>query len=226
VPKYPQSALIHQIFTKGQPIAVGKGEVILGNESSPNGVYFINTGYVKIYTISDDGDEYLHIIYGSGEIFPMVWAYLDVEPKQLYYQSISDCVLWRISRSAFNEQLEQDHALAQAMSQQLARQFLFYADRVDNLEYKKINERVAYRLLALGSRFGYKEGTQIIIDAPITHEIFADSIKMSRESVSRALEKLEKKKIIKKINNRIHILNAEALSTTLSKPVNMDIWYL
>ncbi|MET0980219.1 MAG: Crp/Fnr family transcriptional regulator [Candidatus Saccharimonadales bacterium] len=226
MPKYPQSNLIHRLFTKGQPLAVGKGEIILGNDPVPDGVYYINTGYVKIYSISDRGDEYVHVIYGNGEIFPLIWAYLNVTPESLYYQSISDCEIWRISRSSFDQQLQQDHELANAMTIQLAHQFLIYSDRVDNLEYKNLEERVAYRLLFLASRFGYKDANETVIDAPITHELFADSINIARESASRVMEKFEKQKIIKKINSRIHILDMDALSKKLSKPVNLDNWYL
>ena len=35
-----------------------------------------------------------------------------------------------------------------------------------------------------------KQGKQIIINAPITHQDIADSINMSRETASRALEQL------------------------------------
>jgi CRP-like cAMP-binding protein len=223
---YPQSNLISKLFSQGQPLVFSKGNVILGNESRPTGVYYISTGYVKIYTISNEGDEYVHIIYGHGEIFPIIWAYLDVTSRSTYYEAISDCVVWRISRDWYVEKVSKDLELSNALSIQLAHQFQATVSRLDNLEYKKAGERVAYRLLFLASRFGVREETSILIDAPITHELFANSINLVRESVSREMEILERQQIIKRFNHHIKILNVHALENKLSEPPDLHSWHL
>lgn len=222
----PYSDTIRQLFSKGQPLAFGKGDVILGNEPALNGVYYINSGYVKIYSISDNGDQYIHIIYGPRDIFPLVWAYLDIQPDSLYYEAISDCVVWRLSREWFTEFATHNIKLSYALSRQLAYQFQVFSDRVDNLEYKKASERVAYRLLFLASRFGTREDGTITIDAPITHEIVANTINLARESVSREIEKLEEQHIIEQFDHRIRILDVPALVGQLSRPINLHNWNL
>lgn len=226
MPRYPQSDSIRQLFNRGQPIVAGKGEVILGNESTPNGVYYIQSGYVKIYTISNDGDEYLHIIYGQGEIFPVIWAFLGVQSKSLFYETLSECTLWRLSRDWLHTFMINRPDICYALSQQLAQQFRIFADRVDNLEYKRASERVAYRLLFLANRFGNKQPDgSISIDPPITHAAFASSINLARESVSRELEKLEKEAIIRHNEHHIYIRDVEALASKLSRPINLENWY-
>jgi CRP-like cAMP-binding protein len=227
MPKYAQDARIPKLFHNGQPLSYSKGEVILGNLSKPDGVYFIDSGYVKIYTISDEGEEYLSIIYGSGEVFPILWAYLDIEPEILFYETLSDCILWRISREWFNKAITLDVATGYAFAIQLAQQFSIFIDRVDNLEYKKASERVAYRLLFLASRFGIRDSEdQISIDAPITHQIFANSINLSRESVSREIEKLTQQDIIQSVNSHLIVKSIPALFHQLSQPSNFKNWYL
>lgn len=226
MPKYQQSETIRRLFNRGQPMAIGKNEVILGNDATPNGVYYIATGYIKIYSISDNGDEYVHIIYGPGEIFPIIWAYLGIEPESLFYESISECTLWRISKKWFQEFIRTDVPFSYAMSLQLAQQFRIYTDRVDNLEYKKASERIAYRLLFLASRFGMKSRGIIVIDVPITHEIFANSVNLARESVSREIEKLERKQIVKQVDGHLHILDVGALAGQLSRPGSLGNWNL
>ena len=223
---YPQSVSIHKLFSKGHALTVGKGEVIIGNGTSPDGVYYIESGYVKIYTISDAGDEYVHIIYGPGEIFPLIWGYLSVEQESLFYESIAKTTLWRVSRETFNEHLKKDNDFCYDMSVQLAHQFRVYSDRIDNLEYKKADERIAYRLLFLASRFGIKTDDGIMIDAPLTHETFANSINLVRESVSRQIESFERQGILKKNGQRIVIKDVQGLASKLSRPVNPDNWSL
>ena len=222
----PYHDTIRHLFSKGQPLAFGKDEVILGNESTLDSVYYIASGYVKIYSISDDGNQYVHIIYGPRDVFPLIWAYLDILPDSLYYETISDCVVWRIARDWFTEFVTTNVELSYAFGRQLAYQFQVFSDRVDNLEYKKASERVAYRLLFLASRFGVREDDTITIDAPLTHEIVANTINLARESVSREIEKLEERHIIKQSDHRIRILNVPALAAQLSRPINLHNWQL
>jgi CRP-like cAMP-binding protein len=223
---YPQPKEVRQLFIQGQPVTYGKGEVILGNSTVPDGIYYLESGYVKAYSISDDGDEYLHLVYAHGELFPLIWAYLGVLTESLFYEAMTDCTLWRISKSSFERFAKTDVIISYALSTQLAQQFRIFSDRIDNLEYKNASQRVAYRLLFLASRFGVRHNGTIVIEAPITHEIFAHSINLARESVSRELEKLVKLKILKSHNHQLEIRNVQALLNTLSRPVGYKSWHL
>jgi CRP-like cAMP-binding protein len=223
VANYLQSDVISKFFIKGQPVTFSASEVILGNEDLPNGVYYISTGYVKVYSISDAGDEYLHLIYGPGEIFPLVWVYLGVATRLIFYEAMSDVLTWRVARSVFTDKMKTDLQFCYEAGLQLARQFKIYTDRVDNLEYKKASERIAYRLLFLVSRFGREEGGNTIIDPPITHEVFANSINLARESVSRELEKLTEQNIIARINQHIIVIDMQALENKISHRISFNI---
>jgi CRP-like cAMP-binding protein len=224
--RYPQDPVIRRLFTKGQPLVFNKGEHIIAQESKPDGVYYIHTGYVKIYSISADGDEYVHVLYGSGEIFPLIWAYLEIHPEALYYEALSTCTVWRMSREWLLHFVTTRPHIAYALSVQLAHQYRILADRVDNLEYKKASERVAYRVLFLASRFGVKEGSCTVIDPLITHEIFANTVNLARESVSRELERLEKSGIIQRQGHRIIICDMPKLASQISRTIDLNRWYI
>ncbi len=212
MPHYKQSSLIRELFLKGQPLVYAKGDVVMGNDAKPDGIYFIDTGFVKIVTISDTGEEFLREILGKGELFPVTWAYLGLEPDNLFYQAIASTTIWRLSRDTFNEFLVSSVALSHAFAQQVAQQFLTYSYRVENLEYKKAGDRVAYRLLFLAQRFGTQRGKSVTINAPLTHELVAESINLARESVSREMEKLIQQKLVKNNNHRIVINNIEVMA--------------
>jgi CRP-like cAMP-binding protein len=225
--RYPQSKRISQLFSQGLRVKANKSDVIMGNEQKPNGVYYIVSGYVKVYSISNLGDEHVHIIYGAGELFPILWAYLGIEPSARYYTAISDCKLLRIPREHFTDNVRTDAEIGYDFSQQLAQQFRVYTDRVDNLEYKKADERVAYRILFLASRFGTKQPDgSVSIEAPITHEIFASSVNLARESVSREFQRLVHQEIVVWEGHRLVIHDVEALARKLSRPIDLNQWYL
>lgn len=226
MPHYPQSDSIRQLFHKGQPLTYGKDEIILGNDGAPNGLYYIDAGYIKSYSVSDEGDEYLHLVYGQGEVIPIIWGYLGIEPEGLFFETISECAVWRIAREVFTSFIKTDSELGHAMSLQLAQQFRLHLDRLDNLEYKKASERVVYRILFLASRFGVRRGNDIVVDAPITHEDFANSINLARESVSRQIAALERDHILQRVGHHIVIHDLEALLCKLSRPISINDWHM
>ncbi|HSW79426.1 MAG TPA: Crp/Fnr family transcriptional regulator [Candidatus Saccharimonadales bacterium] len=223
MPNYAQSQLLSDFFKTGQPTYVRKGDLIIGIEPEPKGVYFVDTGFVKAYSITDGGEEFVHIVYGHGEIFPFVWAYRRIHPE-LYYEALNQTLLWRVSREQFTQFAKNDPKGAYELARQMAQQFQVFTDRLDNLEYKKSSERIAYRLLFLAGRFGKKQSKGVVIDAPVTHDLIARSINLTRESVSRELEKLEREKIIERSGHKIFICDVNALSQRLSKPNNLKHW--
>lgn len=218
---------IRRLFLRGQTVKFEKGDVIFGSDKEPDGVYFLREGFVKAYTISDEGHEYLHLIYGKEELFPLTWAYLGIFPDGMFFESISDSTALRISRFWFLQYLQTDPTMSLALSMHLAFQYHIYNQRVDNLEYKKAGDRIAYRLLFLAYRFGRREGDTIVIEAPITHEVFANTINLARESVSREMERLEKQGIIEKSGNHpLIIKDVKALADSISRPMNFNTWGL
>jgi CRP-like cAMP-binding protein len=51
-----------------------KGEVLVQGDEEPKGVYLIQVGYVKAYTISRTGQQNLLLIHGVNEIMPLPWG--------------------------------------------------------------------------------------------------------------------------------------------------------
>jgi CRP-like cAMP-binding protein len=191
----------------------------------PSGVIYIESGFVEVYSISDDGDRYVHIIYKKGEIFPLVWALKDVK-RRIFYEAVSDVVVAEADRDDFLKFIKSDPKITYDVLSQLAQQFYIFADRLDNLEYKSARERVAYRLAFLASRFGEKQKKSVIIKAPITHELIGGSINLARETVSREIEKLEKRNLISRRGGLIVIKDIQKLAKEFSEPITLDLWGL
>jgi len=197
-------------FKRGRVLKFDKGEIILQAKDIPQGIYLIDKGFVQVYSISDEGDENIHIIYKAGEVFPLIWAFNNIT-RDVFYQAISPCQLYLLSKEDFLAAVHDLHEMSNAVILQLTEQFRVFADRLENLEYGDAFERVVYRLLFLASRFGEKSRHKIIINAPITHQRIADSINLVRETVSREIEELEKQKIISHRGRKIVINDIKGL---------------
>ena len=57
----PYSELIDR-FKQGRKLSYRKGEIILRAAEEPSGAYFIAQGFIRVYSITDQGEENTHII--------------------------------------------------------------------------------------------------------------------------------------------------------------------
>lgn len=106
--------------------------------------------------------------------------------------------------------------LSEQIMRQLINTFTVYAQRIQNLGYRLPRERVIACLLDLATRFGRSQGQSTIIEAPITHQDIADSINMTRETASRALELLFKDGLVAQKDHLFIINDEKKLQAELS----------
>jgi CRP/FNR family transcriptional regulator len=212
---------LEQFFKTGTRLSFKKGELVIRAEDTPEGVFFIESGFVKSYAITKYGEENLLIIRKSGQIFPIIWTFIN-EGGEVFYEAMSDLELFRVDRSAYLDVVKRDVDMAMSVLEQVVEMYRVHSNRVINLEYRSAAERVAYRLITLANRFGKKTKQGIVIEAPIRHFDIAASVNCSRETASRELSKLEKKKFISSSDGKIVILDLEAIKEKVEQKRRLE----
>ncbi len=185
-----ESESIASHFREGISKQFFKGDVLVQGDEKPTGVYLIQSGYVKAYSISPLGQENLILIHGANEIMPLPWALDGPQKLGVFYEAMSDVTVFRTSKDYLRTTMGLNPWLTEQIMRQLVNTFTVYAQRIQSLGYRLPRERVISCLLDLATRFGRASGHTVIIEAPITHQDIADSISMTRETASRALELL------------------------------------
>lgn len=209
-------ALIKDFFKAGTLQRFRRGEILLQAGTEPAGIYYLEKGFVKVYSIRKSGVLNLHIIFKTGEIFPLIWAFRG-RPSQSFYEAMDDVTVRRLSRQQFRNLIFTHPAAARFMIEQLAELHWIYANRVENLELGKARERVVFRLVTLMERFGHLSRLgEVVIEAPITQQDIADSLNMIRETASREIEKLEQDGIIIYRNHNIVVTDPVRLKAQLA----------
>lgn len=191
-----ESESITAHFAGGTVKHFSKDEIIVQGTEKPEGVYLIESGYVKAYSISPLGQQNLLLIHGANEIMPLPWALDGPQKLGIFYEAMSEVTALRTSKNYLRSAMGRNAWLAEQILRQLVNTFTVYAQRIQNLGYRLPCERVIACLLDLATRFGIKDGHDIVIKAPITHQDIADSTNMTRETASRAIELLFKDKLI------------------------------
>ena len=216
---------LQNLFSVAKPTQYSAGEIIARAEDDLKSIYLIESGFVRVYSINSRNEEYLHIIYKSGELFPLM-SLTAKKQRGVFYEALDTAVVRRLPVDDLLHQMKTDAQLAYELTMQIMEQFNVYIDRVDNLEYKFGRERLVYRILALASRFGRKNARGLSIDLPITQKVLGSSINLSRETVARELRRLEDRGLVTYEDRKILILDLEALAAELKDPINQDLWGL
>lgn len=180
----------------------------------PRGIYYITGGFVKAYAITKYGEENLLIIREHDDIFPLIWVFTGLH-RDITYEAMSDTTLWRVAKSDFLAFLKKNEHVVPVLLDMAVEAYRLHSERVMNLEYRSVRERIAMFLLTHAERFGEKAKHGVIIRAPIRRSDIAASINASRETTSRELTAFARKGYISLDNGDIAICQPEKLRELL-----------
>jgi len=188
-PKSEDDSIV-ALFSDGLLIHFKKDDVIIQGDEEPEGVYLIKSGFVKAYSISHGGHKNLLLIHKDGEFMPLPWALDGGHTTGMYYEAMTDVDILRVGKNKLRSAMGNNAWLSREILVQTVDIISIYTQRIQTLEYRTARERIVSELIYLAARFGERHGKEMIINAPITHQDISDSINMSRETASRALQVL------------------------------------
>ncbi len=203
-------------FSDGLLMRFSKDETIIDGFDEPKGVYLIKEGFVKAYSVSQDGHGNLLLVHEAGEFIPLPWALDGAHTTGLFYEAMTDVTVVRASKDKLRTAMGNNSWLSQEILKQAVNIITVYTQRIQTLEFRSARGRIIAELLYLAERFGKSQGSTILIDAPITHQDIADSINMTRETASRALGLLFEEGLLGQKNHLFTIRDLSKLKMALS----------
>lgn len=201
-------------FHQGTQLSYKKGEYIIRPGEAPSSVFYIEKGLVKAYDITKYGEENMLIIRKGHEVFPLIWA-LTGEERRIIYQAMDDVVVWRISREDYLKELHQDPNMFLPLLDMVTEMYRIHSERIINLEYRTVRERVISFLLTMAKRFGKASDHGVLIEVPLRHQDVASSVNASRETTSREIGRLERDGLISNSQLSITIKDLKRLQSLL-----------
>lgn len=208
-----ESIIAH--FNDGLLMKFTAGETIINGLDEPEGIYLIKKGFVKAFSVSSTGHGNLLLIHEAAEFIPLPWALDGAHTTGLFYQAMSDVAVLRTSKDRLRNSMGTNTWLSQEILKQAVSIITVYTQRIQTLEFRSARGRIIAELLNLAERFGEKHGKEILINAPITHQDIADSINMTRETASRALEQLFEEGLMGQENHLFSVLDLPKLQKNL-----------
>jgi CRP/FNR family transcriptional regulator len=192
-----QSAKLVDLFlTTGVKQTFKKGDYIIRSGETPQGVFYIEQGLVKAYDITRYQEENLLIIRKTNEIFPLIWA-LTGQERHVIYQSLAPTTTWRVSRNKLQDFVTSQPDSMAPLLDMTIEMYRLHSERILNLEYRTVRERIISFLLTMSLRFSAKTTEDgLLIEVPLRHQDIASSVNASRETTSRELSSLERKGLL------------------------------
>lgn len=187
-------------------------QVILLENDWGGSVYFIMEGWVKIRTYNLEGKEVTLNILGQGEIFGEMAA-LDKMPRSTDAITLTSTIIGRIPAQDFVELVTSEPLAGVRLAQLMAKR-LRQVNRRLQLREASSTSRVADAILFLVEGQGKKGATGTEIPN-LPHREISSLSGLARETVTRVLTKLEKKGLIRRDADLLHIPDIPALESMI-----------
>ena len=195
-----------------RPRDFAKNRVILFAHDSSDAFYVILSGQVKVMMIAEDGREVVLSLVGQGDFFGET-ALLDDEPFAASVIAVEDSSLLVLHRDDFRRCIKDT---CRRWRSDCSGPYAagYGADhKIGGLMLLDVTGRIAHLLLDLAAR---ADGDQLL-EVP-THQVIAQMVGSSRETVSRTITLLASRGWIETSPDGIRIMNRKELESAAGLP--------
>lgn len=210
--KFPPSAL-RELNAIRQNAFYPRGVVLYTEGEEPRGVYILCSGRVRLTAGSRNGQEIILRVADRGEILGLSNS-LSREPHRVRAETVSACQIGFIPRLQFIQFVRAHPDAALRMAEHLSAELHQAWEQVELVALAPSTHAKLVRFLlawAATHKQSFVEGTSLALY--MTHEEIAQSIGVSRETVSRALAELRQENLIRFTRGHILLLNPERLKS-------------
>ena len=189
--------VLQKFFSNYRSRAIPKGRPLLYQGEIPTMGFFVKSGIVKMYNITSQGEEKIVGYESSGSLLPLEWLFDRAPVSLYYYDTFTECELYRISKEELIEAVNRDHRLALTLLERSFSMYIGATIHLHALEQSKARNKLLYIFQYLVLRFGKTvDKSHSSIDLRLTHQEIANLIGTSRETTSSEIGKLTKEGVV------------------------------
>ncbi len=182
-----------------------KGEIIFLERGKCEGLYFVESGHVKVFKTSADGKEQVLRVMQAGDPFNDVPVF-DGGPNPASAEALENSVVFLIPKRDLLEWIQEHPLMAMGVIRVLASRLRHLTMLVEDLSFRHETSRLAKVLLE------YADATHGAPKRRLTQQEMASLIGTAREVVGRSLKSLEEQGIVRLEGHKIVIVDRAALT--------------
>ncbi|MFC2040843.1 Crp/Fnr family transcriptional regulator [Chloroflexota bacterium] len=177
-------------------------EFIFWDGDSPEWLYIVAEGKVKVIKHSSQGREFIIAFFGPGEMFGEV-AVFENKPYPASAQAIAKTTIVGIKREGFLSFLASRPQVALKIINILGGRLRDAQSRLKDIAGERVEQRLASVLLMLSSKLGFT--------LPFTRQELADMVGTTTETAIRVTSHLKDRGIIRSLRGKVIILDKKKL---------------
>ena len=179
-------------FIKHFPIRTfTKGEQLLGEGDVADSVLAIQTGFIKISSLNNDGSERLLWIAGRYDLAPTEELFSPRGKINFYYTALTAGSAYVINKKDFIAYAKQSPELMLEIATNMSAHYDDLLRRLNSVEQTAIKNKLLHTLSYLAERFSADSNVDLYkLGLKLTHQDIADMVGATRETTSIELQKI------------------------------------
>lgn len=176
---------------------VKKETVLFRQGEVPGQVYYLRKGCVKIYRISNEGEEQVAGFKTAGDMFPESWVFGQTVNTMYYYETVEASELISIDKNEFLNLIEGNALFAKEVFRYMAKAYIGLQLHMSALEQSRATDKLLMTLYYLMLRHSLeKKPGAYWIKMRISHSTLANLTGLSRETITIELGRLRRKRVV------------------------------
>lgn len=218
IPFMPPKILqkLENFFSRYKNISFEKGQVIIGADGEPSGIFYLKQGYIRQHSLSALGKDKAVNIFKPPSFFPMIWALTDAA-NSYYFEAMSDGSGFLAPKDEVVEFVKKNPDVLLNLTERVMIGVSGLLNIMEQMMFDSAYHKLIGLLLIFARRFGKRKGREVVFNLKLTHQDIASFIGSIRETVSVEMQNLKKKGLIEYHGSIIEVKNLEALEKELNR---------
>jgi CRP/FNR family transcriptional regulator len=208
---------VNEAFSKYPKRSYPKGQILVFADESPEHIFYLTNGRVRKYDVSYRGDEVIVNIFKPFAFFPMSWA-INGSDNHYFYKTETKTELHIVPTAAALEFIKANPDVMLDLLSRLYKGMDGLLGRMVHLMSGSARSRLIYELIIECRRFGDRPSAASY-SLTLSEVDLAARTGLSRETVSREMQKLKDNDLVRIKGKEIHIKDLAVLEKKLGVEV-------
>ncbi|MEW6602763.1 MAG: Crp/Fnr family transcriptional regulator [Nitrospirota bacterium] len=209
---------MEQVINKMVVKQFKKSETILYEEDTSEYMYIILYGKVKAVRTTEDGKEIILAMHKTGSFFGEM-SMIDGKTAPASVIATEDSLIAIISRKDFFSIIFLNNKVTSNLLKILCSRLRRCWDTIQLLNFNNALHRTKMLLLMLVDDYGEKTPEGTVLNIKLTHQDISNMTGLTRESVTRVIDKLQKNKEIIILKNKSICLTSAFVQEEIRIPI-------
>lgn len=189
------------------------GATVLYQGEAPRSVQVVTKGAVRVFSISDAGEEQIVTYHTAYDMFPVSWIFGNVVGALFFYEAMTDTEIAHVPKEDFMAYFHASVERMDAVISSLASSYAAFMLRINALEQSKARQKLVYTLYYLSQRYGVRTPTNpelTKISISLTHQNIAALVGLTRETTTTQMNELRREKAVS-YSSQTYVVDEERL---------------